>query len=99
MRRLMTFGMGMVVGALLLYGALNYHVIQSKQGLHFIPKASASLSKSYVDIRQFTLADWARNTDIALALTNANQVELMENAAGNALQNGIDRLLLPSGER
>ncbi len=99
MRRLITFGMGMVVGGLLLYGALQYHVIHSKQGLHLIPKASATLAKTYVDIRQFTIADWTRNTDIALALTNANQVELIENAPADALQNSLDRWLDPENER
>lgn len=98
MRRLMTFAMGMVVGGALLYVALQYHIIHSKQGLHLIPKASATLAKTYVDIRQFTIADWTRNTDVALALTNANQVELIESAPGDALQNSLDRWLQPEGQ-
>ncbi len=99
MRRLVTFGTGMVVGGLLLYGALQYHIIHSKQGVHLVPKTSATLAKTYVDIRQFTIADWTRNTDIALALTNANQVELIENAPADALQNSLDRWLDPESDR
>ena len=83
----------MIVGGLLLWGALHYHLIQSKQGFHLIPKTSTSLAKTYVDIRSFTVADWAKNTDLAFALTQANQFELIQNAPGDALQNGLDRLL------
>jgi len=93
MRRWMTFLMGMVVGGLLLWGMLQYHVLHTREGLRLVPKVNASLAKTYVDIRTFTVADWARNTDLVLALTNANQRDLMGNAAGNALQNGLDRLL------
>lgn len=99
MRRIITFVMGMIAGGLLLWGALQYHLIHSKQGLHFIPKVNATLAKTYVDIRQFTVADWTKNTDIALALTNANQFELIESATGDALQNGLDRWLQPDAQR
>jgi len=91
MRRMMTFFTGMVAGGLLLWGTLQYHLVQAKDGLHLIPKVNAGLAKTYVDIRGFTVADWARHADLALALSNANQQALLENAAGDALQNGIDR--------
>lgn len=93
MRRIMTFVTGMVFGGLLLWGALQYHLLHTKSGLRMIPKVNASLANTYVDIRGFTVADWARNTDLVLALTNANQQELMGDAAGDALQNGLDRWL------
>ena len=93
MRRMMTFLMGMVVGGLLLWGALQYHILHTQDGLRLVPKVNASLAKTYVDIRGFTVADWAEHTDVVLALTNSNQRELMGNAAGDALQNGLDRLL------
>lgn len=98
-RRIMTFAMGMAVGGLLLWGALQYHVLHTKNGLRLIPKVNASLAKTYVDIRSFTIADWARNTDLVLALTNANQRDLMGNAAGDAVQNGIDRWLNRDNQR
>ena len=93
MRRIMTFGMGMVAGGLLLWGALQFHVLHAKDGLHLVPKVNASLAKTYVDIRTFTLRDWAQNTDIALALTNANKQSLIETAAGDALENGLNQWL------
>ncbi|MEM8947512.1 MAG: hypothetical protein AAGD11_20225 [Planctomycetota bacterium] len=99
MRRIVTFAMGMIAGGLLLWGALQFHVIRSKQGFHLVAKVNASLANTYVDIRQFTIADWTRHTDVALALTNANQVELIENATDDALRNGIDRWLNQGEER
>lgn len=95
MRRLFFFAAGVIVGGVLIYLALQNHLIRSKKGFHLIPKANATLAKSYVDIRDFTLADWKRNADVALALTNANQFELIEDAAGDALQNGLNRWLKP----
>ena len=44
MRRLSTFFFGMVAGGLLIYAALNYHLIQAKDGLHLIPKVDATLA-------------------------------------------------------
>ena len=99
MRRLITFGMGMVFGGLLLWSALHYHVLNTNSGLRFVPKVSASLSKTYVDIRSFTVADWARNTDLVLALTNANETDLVESAMGDSVEQGIKRWLNQDGQR
>jgi len=93
MRRLMTFLMGMVTGGLLLWGALQYHVLRTNEGIRLVPKVDAKLAGTYVDIRGFTVVDWTRHADLALALANANQHDLMGNAANDALQNGMDRLL------
>jgi hypothetical protein len=47
-------------------------------------------------VRPFTVADWANNADLVLAITRAGQQDLIESAAHDALQNGIDRLLGPA---
>ncbi len=99
MRRIFTFVMGMFAGALLLWGALQFHLLRAKDGFHLVPKVNASLGRTYVDIRGFTVADWAQNTDLVLALTKANQRGLIENAAEDALQNGMDRLLRRNDQR
>ncbi len=91
MKRLMTFLCGMIVGAVLLFGALQYHVIRANDGLHLVPKLNAKLAATYVDIRSFTLADWAQNPDLAAALINDDQHELVEEAASDALSKGLDQ--------
>ena len=93
MRRLMTFFLGMVVGGILLYGAMSYHVIRADDGLHVIPKTSARLASTYVDIRQFTVTDWANRTDVVEAIIRADKPELKRGTAVDALQNGLDRFL------
>jgi hypothetical protein len=95
MRRLSTFIFGMAVGGLLVYVALNYHLIHAKDGLHMVPKVNATLAGAYVDIRQFGPADWTERPEIAMAIFRAERGDLMESAASDSLQTGLDRLLGP----
>ena len=93
MRRLSTFIFGMVVGGLLIYLALNYHLIHAKDGIHLVPKTSATLAATYVDVRNFALADWANHQDVALAIVKADRGELLHSVAGDSVLNGLDRIL------
>jgi hypothetical protein len=99
MRRLPTFIFGMVVGGLLIYGALNYHVINAPSGLHLVPKVESTLAATYVDIRGFGLSDWAQHQEVAAALLSANRQDLMQSAAEDSLRTGLDRLLPPATDR
>ncbi|MBA3482118.1 MAG: hypothetical protein H0T51_09925 [Pirellulales bacterium] len=96
MRRLSTFFFGMVAGGLLIYAALNYHLIQAKDGLHLIPKVDATLACTYADIRNFGPSDWAQHPEIAMALFKADRSDLLESAASSTLETGLDRLLAPN---
>ena len=93
MRRLMTFFLGMVAGGVLLYMAEHYHLVRAGDGLHVIPKVESKLAATYVDIRKFSPADWARHADVAMAITNANQGQLLENSAAQSMQEGAQSLL------
>jgi hypothetical protein len=93
MKRLMTFLCGMIAGAVLLFGALEYHVIRANDGLHLVPKLDAKLAATYVDIRTFTLADWAQHPELAAALIDDDQHELVEGAASDALHKGLNQFL------
>lgn len=97
MKRFVTFVFGMIAGAGLLFGALNYHLVRADDGLHLVPKLNAKLSGTYVDIRGFTFADWAKNPDLAAALIDAGQRDLVEGTASDALRNGLNRFLDGSG--
>ena len=99
MRRIMSFIFGMITGGILLYGAMHYHVIRAQDGYHLVPKSSARIAATYVDIREFTVADFAEHADIVEALILADKRDLMGNAASGALQNGLDRLLNRDGVR
>ena len=93
MKRLTTFLFGMITGAILLFGALKYHVVRADDGLHLAPKLDAKLAATYVDVRNFTVADWAQHPDLAAALINDDQRELVEGAASDALRNGLESFL------
>jgi hypothetical protein len=93
MRRLVTFLLGMVTGGLLLFGALNYHILRADDGFHLIPKTSTRLAATYVDIRKFTVADLTKHADIVEAIIRADKQELLKKTTAGALQNGLDRFL------
>ena len=97
MKRFTTFLLGMAVGAGLLFGALNYHLVRADDGMHLVRKVDAKLSGTYVDIRGFTFADWAKHPDLAAALIDAGQRDLVEGAASDALRNGLNRFLDGNG--
>ncbi len=93
MRRLFSFLSGLVIGAVLVYFAMSYHVIHSKDGLHLIPKINGELAATYVDIREFQVADWAQNAQVAAALVQAGRRDLIDNAINETVNQGIERLL------
>lgn len=95
MRRLPTFIFGMVAGGLLIFAALNYHLINANDGMHLVPKVDATLAGAYVDVRNFGPRDWAQHPEVAMALFKADRGDLLEAAAGNSLEVGLDRLLSP----
>lgn len=92
MPRIFSFLMGAAVGALLCYGATNYHVVRADDGIHLINKQRARLAEAYVDVREFGVGDWASHTDLAAALVAENKQYLMEGAAAKSLQGGLSQL-------
>ena len=93
MRRIMTFLAGVVAGGALVYFAMNFHVIRSREGFHLVPKVSAQMASTYVDIREFQVADWAQNAQVAAALVQANRKDLLDNAINDSFNQGVDGLL------
>ena len=67
MGRLTTFATGVIVGAVVSAVALKYHVVRAQDGVHFIPKAGATLAYPYTDIRGFGIAEWSDRQDLLLA--------------------------------
>lgn len=98
MSRLSTFLLGMVAGAGLLQAATNYHVVRASDGFHVIAKQPARLSETYVDIRRFTMSDWANRPQLATALVQANQQQLLGEAVAGTAQERVHQLL-PDGSK
>ena len=99
MRRLPTFIFGVLVGGLLIYGGLHYHVINAPSGLHLVPKVDSTLASTYVDIRGWGLAEWTQHQDVAAALLSANRQDLMQSAAEDSIRTGLDRILPQGNDR
>lgn len=91
MPRLFSFLFGMIVGALLCYGATNYHLIRAQDGFHVVHKVRAHLSEAYVDIRNFGVTDWTDHSELVAALAHDNKQYLMEGAAAQTIQETVNQ--------
>lgn len=85
--------LGMATGAILLYAATLYHVVRANDGFHFVEKLQPRLAETYVDIRPFTVADWANHPQLASALVQANQQQLVGQTATTAVRDTIQGAL------
>jgi hypothetical protein len=92
MRRILSFPLGIAVGAMLCYGATNFYVVRADDGIHLVHKQRARLSEAYVDVREFDAGDWSRHAELAAALVAENKQQLMGSAVANSLQNGLSQL-------
>jgi hypothetical protein len=93
MRRISTFLMGMATGAMLLHGATMYHLVRAADGFHFIPKQPPRLAETYVDIRAFTMEEWAGHPQLASAAVQAGQQQLLGDAAAGTIQETLNSAL------
>jgi hypothetical protein len=93
MRRISNFLMGMAAGAMLLHGVTMYHVVRAADGVHLIPKQPPRLAESYVDIRTFSMNDWADHAQLASAIVQAGQQQLLGNAAIGSVREAVDAML------
>jgi len=93
MSRISTFVLGMVAGAILLHGATTYHIVRAADGFHLVAKQPPRLSETYVDIRAFTMNDWAGHTQLASAMVQAGQQKLIGDSATGAIHETVNELL------
>ncbi|TWU24373.1 hypothetical protein Pla52o_23000 [Novipirellula galeiformis] len=84
---------GMVCGAVLLFGAMHYHVVRGKEGVFLVPKISKNLSNVYVDIRDFRLSDWQQHKPLAAAMVKNNRSDLLEDASLSSFRNQVSGLV------
>jgi hypothetical protein len=93
MKRFWSFFLGVITGAALLYAAMNIHVVRSRDGFHVVAKTPARLSETFVDIRAFTVADWAGRPQLAGALVQSGRQHLLGDSAANEFRERLDQLL------
>ena len=93
MSRFSFFLLGMVTGALMLYAAMNFHVVRARDGFHMVQKQPPRMAEAYVDIRIFGMTDWAGQPQLATALVRANQQQLLGDSASGAIQDGVNQIM------
>jgi hypothetical protein len=92
MPRIFSFFTGMVAGAFLTMGAMNFHVVRAQDGFHLVHKIRPQLSETYLDVRSFGVSDWSAHPDLVADLLHDNQQSLMQGSAANSLQQGAQQL-------
>jgi hypothetical protein len=92
MRRLMALLIGIVIGGGCVYFAYQYHVVRTDDEWLFIPKTQRDLANTYIDIRRWSVNDWAGQPELARALMKEGRSDLIvQPQAGNL----FDELLRP----
>ena len=93
MTRLFYLVAGFVVGAACVIVSLKYHILQTADGLTMVPKQSASLQETYVDIRKFGIADWMEHRTLAAALIAAKKEHLMQTSVANTWKGQFNQMI------
>jgi hypothetical protein len=83
----------MATGAVLMYSATLYHVVRATDGIHLVAKQPPRLAETYVDIRNFTMTDWASHPQLASALVQGNQQRLLGDSAAGAVRDAVKQAL------
>ena len=92
MGKIYAFLLGVAAGFGLYHLAGSYHVLRADSGLHVAPKVTLSLQDTYVDIRGFGAGDWAKHPELAAAVFQSGNEEIMHEAVAES----VDKLL-PGG--
>ena len=89
MSRLSSFFLGAVVGGVLVFGAVKFHVVRAGEGFHLIPRIDPTLRDVYVDIRHFGLTDWSNHRSLAAAIIRAKKEHLLQDSATAGFREGL----------
>jgi hypothetical protein len=93
MSRLATFIFGILVGGGLIYGALTHHLLRTAAGWELVAKAGATFDDSYLDVRSFTLADWAEHRELVAAIVAAKKEHILGESAEASIEQGVTQML------
>jgi hypothetical protein len=87
----------MALGGAGIWGAFNFHVVKTDSGLQLVPKHTVSLSDTYVDIRQFGLAEWAAHPALSADMVAAEKSKIAgggnsANSAAESVERAVDNV-------
>jgi hypothetical protein len=90
MSRLGDFVMGVICGGALTVGSMNFHVVRANDGMHVVRKLTTGVEDTYVDIREFTPADWNTHRVLAAAIVRAGKGELLADSSLSSFRTAIE---------
>jgi len=93
MRRIGTFLCGVIVGGALVFFAQRYHVVRTATGFDMAPKLSSGFSETYVDVRNFSAADWDKHKALAAAIVHAKKEHILTDTASEQTRQGIGHVV------
>jgi hypothetical protein len=93
MGRLSNFFLGMVVGGVVMFVSLKYHVLRTTSGYELVPKLTAGFSETYVDVRTFGVSDWANHKSLVAAIVRADKKQILQGSSAESLTEGVHEML------
>ncbi len=91
MKNLKPIILGSFAGAGLMFVALQYHVIQSHDGLQFVPRAPrASLGLAYADVREWKAEQWSDRPELARALVAHGASDLIADSVKRDIADSLE---------
>jgi hypothetical protein len=91
MRKVAAALLCMMLGGGLVYVAFQYHLVRTSDELVFVPKTSAGLSETYVDVRAWSALEWQRHPRLIRALWKHGRSDLIVAPGTNGLLRDLFR--------
>ncbi|MCP4785397.1 MAG: hypothetical protein GY903_27335 [Fuerstiella sp.] len=84
------FLFGALFGAGIVFVALQYHVVQSQDGIRVVPRTPQhAIGLAYVDIRNWSAEQWADRPELARALVAHGSTDLVASSVTEGLMESI----------
>lgn len=80
MRRLIWLGTGTVLGALLMWAGMNYHLLRTRDGITLVPKYRPCLASTFIDVRHWGVTEWTEHPELVLTLERNQRTEIIGDA-------------------
>jgi hypothetical protein len=81
MRKFCFVVFGLAIGFALAWGAINFHVFRTPDGIVVAVKRSPTLADTYVDVRHWGLVQWSEFPDLAWSLARSGHADVVRSRA------------------
>lgn len=78
MGRLTSFLTGAFVGATIMLLVTKFHFVRADDGFHMVPRVTSSMTDTYADIREYSVADWNEHQLLLAALVRAEKSHVVK---------------------